>query len=198
MDGAIDDRRHAATSAGWCERWELAWADVAAGLGGVVELVLRPGAGDATFTALLARRGAPPVAVVSNDLAMPTGAASLEIRGDGLWADHVVEEPLVHLSCNLEAFGVEVDTLRDVDASTRGVVVPFGYELDFVTDERGGHAGELGCRVEGIVAVGADTTEVDGAGRRRHTWGDATSAPAAPAHLVDVLRDVLAGGLDLL
>lgn len=200
VESALDDRRHVAgTSAAWHERWELVWADPGAGMGGVVELVFRPSSDVAWFTALLGRRGAPPVVVLSSELTLPASATSLEVRGDGLWADHVVEQPMAHLSCNLEAFGVQPDTLTGLSADVRGVLVPFGYELDFVTDERGGDATDLGCRVEGIALVGADTIEVDGAGRRRHRWGDGPdSAPAGAAHLVDVLRDVVPGGLDLL
>ena len=43
--------------------------------------------------------------VVETDLALPRRFGELELRGSGVWADHICEDPLVHWSYGLEAFG---------------------------------------------------------------------------------------------
>ena len=118
------------------------------------------------------------VTVVDNQVPMPRDPASLELRTDGLWADHTIEDPLVHASCNLEAFGLRVDDPAEMyRAEPRGERVAFGFELDWETN---GEAYlwppitpryEVPCRVSGRVMVGKETLEIDGFGQRDHSWG---------------------------
>ena len=53
------------------------------------------------------------VTVIDNAVPFPTNYESLELRTDGLWADHHVETPLEHFSLGLEAFGVALDDPAD-------------------------------------------------------------------------------------
>lgn len=118
------------------------------------------------------------VTVVDNEVPMPADAGSLELRSDGLWADHVIEDPLVHATCNLEAFGLRVDDPAEMyRTEPRGERVAFGFELDW---ESNGQAYqwppitpryEIPCTVQGRVMIGKETFEVDGFGQRDHSWG---------------------------
>jgi hypothetical protein len=69
------------------------------------------------------------VTVVDNEVPLPTDPQSLELRTDALWADHTIEDPLVHATCNLEAFGLRVDDPAEMYRRTRGERVTFGFEL---------------------------------------------------------------------
>jgi hypothetical protein len=117
---------------------------------------------------------------------MPKSASSLELRHEGLWADHVIEVPNEHMSINLEAFGLSLDDPAEVYHDPRGTVVPFGFELDFITD-RGAYQWppvtpryEIPCRVQGQILVGDERIEFDGWGQRDHSWGAARDWWAMP------------------
>ena len=118
------------------------------------------------------------VTVVDNEVPLPTDPRSLELRTDALWADHTVEDPLVHATCNLEAFGLRVDDPAEMyRPEPRGERVAFGFELDWETN---GEAYmwppitpryEIPCTVHGRVLIGSEEFEVDGFGQRDHSWG---------------------------
>ncbi len=117
--------------------------------------------------------------VIDHEVALPRSATSLEVRHDGLWADHTVETPNEHMSINLEAFGLQLDDPADVYGDARGERVPFGFELDFETD-RAAYLWppvtpryEIPCRVHGEILVGDERIEFDGWGQRDHSWGAA-------------------------
>ena len=148
-----------------------------------VELGLRPTLGDAWFTARLTGPEDRIVVIVDHALAAPR-RPHLEVRAPGLWADHVVEEPLRRWSLGAEAFGValalaEVSGADLLDPSLRGERVPVGWELEWENDDDprwvGAAPGErryvAGCAVTGEVLVGHDRYELDAAGHRSHRWG---------------------------
>lgn len=149
-----------------------------------VEFGLRPGLDDAWFVVRLTGPGTAVVAVVDHGLSLPI-RPHLEIRAPGLWADHVIEEPLRRWSLGLEAFGVavpagEVSDARLLDPDLRGERVAVGWDLEWENDdEPAWDSGEpvpfgysVACLVHGEVLVGVDRFELDTTGSRRHRWGD--------------------------
>ena len=158
--------------------WDFFSEDLS--VGGYVRLGLNPGLQSVWYWACLVGPDRPLVTVVDHDVPLPSSATSLEVRHDGLWADHAVETPLEHMSINLEAFALCVDDPVEMyRPAPRGERVPFGFELDFHTD-RAAYLWppvtpryEVPCRVDGEILVGDERIEFDGWGQRDHSWGAA-------------------------
>jgi hypothetical protein len=116
------------------------------------------------------------VAVFDHEVALPAGR-SLELRAEGLWADHNCEEPLERWSLGLEAFAVGMDDPADAYRGMIGDRVPFGFDLEWETDRGGVYPWigstryEVSCNVHGEILVGDETIEFDGIGQRDHSWG---------------------------
>ncbi|UDY37912.1 DUF7064 domain-containing protein [Dermatobacter hominis] len=164
----------------WNESYYLDWFAEDLSLGGYVRIGFYPNLDRVWYWACLVGPDRPLVTVIEHDIPMPRSASSLEVRSEGLWADHVVETPNEHMSINLEAFGLQLDDPAEVyHPEPRGSRVAFGFELDFHTD-RAAYLWppvtpryEIPCRVEGFVQVGDERIEVDGWGQRDHSWGAA-------------------------
>lgn len=163
----------------WNESYYFDWFSEDGSIGGYVRVGLYPNLDTVWYWACLVGPDRPLVTVVSHDVAMPNAPQSLEIRADGIWADHTVMEPLEFMSLSLEAFGLEVEDPAEMYHDPRGRRVPFGFELDWHTD-RAAYLWppvtpryEIPCRVHGQVMIGTDTIEVDGWGQRDHSWGAA-------------------------
>ncbi|MBV8949832.1 MAG: hypothetical protein JOZ99_03080 [Actinobacteria bacterium] len=181
----IDERRHdpdvapAARGQGaWQESWYFDFATGDA-VGGSVYLLLRPAEHRAWYWASLVQPGHGPVVVHEHDIALPRNA-SLEVRGEGLWAECVCETPLEHWSLGLEAFGVRLDDPLDAFRGELGERLPVGHDLSWeATVEavepapaRCGGRGYLQAgRVEGEVLLGRERIAIDGTGHRVHSWG---------------------------
>ena len=114
--------------------------------------------------------------MIDHEVQIPK-APSLEIRADGLWADHVVETPYEHMTLGCEAFAVGVDDPAEVYGDLRGDRVPFGFDLEWETDRDGLYPWigttryEVSCNVHGEILVGDETIDFDGIGQRDHSWG---------------------------
>lgn len=145
------------------------------------EVGLRPGLGDCWFVARITGPGDMAVVVVDQSLPVPR-PPRLELRAPGLWADHVIEEPLQRWSLGLEAFGVavpleELSAVDLLDPDLRGERTPVGWELEWESTEPaswdpagvGGYS--LKCRVHGEVLIGTERHELEAVGLRRHRWG---------------------------
>lgn len=169
----------------WEEAWTFHWASDDGTAAGLVRLALRPD-GRAWYWAALVGSPRQPVVVVASDVVAP--GRGLEVRAEGLWADHIVETPLDHVSVGCEAFALGLDDLAvAVDDDTRGDLVPFGLDLGWETvgpvgelPPPGAGAGryELACTVHGEVLVGDEVLTVDAKGGRSHRWGpDPWGAP---------------------
>lgn len=178
-----DEHRHAPDPGVelWNESYYLDWFTEDASLGGYIRIGFYPNLNRVWYWACLVGEGRPLVTVVEHDVAMPTSDRLLEVRHDGLWADHAIETPNEHMSANLEAFGLSVDDPAEMytPGGPRGERVPFGFELDWETD-RAGYMWppvtpryEIPCSVHGFVQVGDERIEVDGWGQRDHSWGAA-------------------------
>jgi len=160
----------------WGESWYFDFTDREGTLGGYVRLGLYPNLGVAWYWACLVGEGRPLVTVIDHDVRLPV-APSMEIRADGLWADHTVETPFAHLTLGCEAFAVGVDDPAEVYGDLRGDRVPFGFDLEWETDGEGVYPWpgttryEVSCNVHGEILVGDETIAFDGVGQRDHSWG---------------------------
>lgn len=173
MRPADEGRHPPAAEPGWEEAWSFDWAAPDASVGGAVRLALHPHDGVAWYWGCVVGEGRRPAMVVDHDVRVPAGR-SLEIRAEGLWADHVCETPFDHWTLGAEAFAVALDDPLDAWGQAWGDRVPFGIDLEWETDGAtrpgpGGYA--MPCRVTGRVIVGDEHVEVDGSGWRSHTWG---------------------------
>lgn len=174
-----DERRHPAGAESlWNESYYLDWFQADGSLGGYVRIGFYPNLGRVWYWACLVGPDRELLTVIEHEVPLPAGEQSLELRASGLWADHVVNEPLDRMSSSLEAFGLSVDHPTAVyESSPRGDLIPFGFDLEWETD-RAAYLWppvtpryEIPCRVHGEVLVGTDTIEVDGWGQRDHSWG---------------------------
>jgi hypothetical protein len=171
-----DERRHEpGPEELWNESWYFDFTDAEGRLGGYVRLGFYPNQGTAWYWACLVGEGRPLVTVIDHDVPVPAGR-SLEIRTDGLWADHTVEVPLDHMTLGCEAFAVGLSDPAEAYGAMRGDRVPFGLDLEWETD--GGtypYPGvtryEVPCRVHGEILVGDERIDLDGWGQRDHSWG---------------------------
>lgn len=163
----------------WNESYYLDWFSDDLTLGGYARIGFYPNLGRVWYWACLVGPDRPLITVIDHDVSMPSSPVSLEVRHDGLWADHTVEAPNEHMSINLEAFALSLDDAADVYGDMRGERVPFGFELDFETD-RAAYLWppvtpryEIPCRVHGEILVGDERIDFDGWGQRDHSWGAA-------------------------
>ena len=180
---AADERRHPpGPEPWWNESWYFDFAAADGSLGGYVRLGLYPNQGDhgvAWYWACLVGEGRPLVTVLDHDVAPPAGSGSLEVRAEGLWADHTVEVPFDHMTLGCEAFGLALEDPASVygEGGPRGERVPFGLDLEWSTDGSayasppGTTRYEVPCRVHGDVLVGDERIAFDGLGQRDHSWG---------------------------
>jgi hypothetical protein len=176
---AADEGRHEpGTEALWNESWYFDFMDAAGTFGGYVRVGMYPNLGDAGliwFWACVVGEDRPLVTVIDHTVPIPK--AGIELRHDGLWADHVIEEPLQRWSLGLEAFGAALDDPAETYRGCRGDRTPLGWDLEWITDvetyqwPEGQSRYEVPCRVVGEVLVGDEKVELDGWGQRDHSWG---------------------------
>lgn len=177
---AHDEQRHTPDDTPlWNESYYFDWFAEDLSVGGYARIGFYPNLRRVWYWACLVGPDRPLVTVIEHDVELPRSATSLELRHDGLWADHVVESPHEHMSINLESFGLVLDDPAEVYGDCRGERVPFGFELDFFTD-RAAYLWppvtpryEIPCRVHGQILVGQERIEFDGWGQRDHSWGAA-------------------------
>jgi len=173
-----DESRHDPTAdLLWSESHYLDWFHQDGTLGGYLRVAVLPNLGRTWYWACLVGNDRPLVTVIDHEIPLPSNPNGLELRADGIWADHVVETPLEHFSANLEAFALQMDDPADVYADGWGERVPFGFELEWETDRAAYQwpeiqpRYEIPCRVHGRVLVGDEELEIDGWGQRDHSWG---------------------------
>ena len=178
---ARDEQRHGPDDTElWNESYYFDWFSEDRSLGGYVRIGFYPNLDRVWYWACLVGPDRPLVTVIEHRVPMPRSASSLELRSEGLWADHVVETPNDHMSINLESFALALDDPAEVyRPEPVGERVAFGFELDFDTD--GGAylwppvtpRYEIPCRVHGEILVGDERIAFDGWGQRDHSWGAA-------------------------
>jgi hypothetical protein len=173
------DEAHHPTGDGtwWNESWYFDFTSHDGTIGGYVRIGLYPNRKECWYWACLVGEGRPLVIVVDHEVPPPR-PGSLEVRHEGLWADHTVEVPFDHVTLGCEAFALGVDDPAEVYGPARGDRVPFGLDLewDTVGDPYPYPPGvtryEVSCHVHGEVLVGDERIEVDGPGQRDHSWGE--------------------------
>ena len=174
--GPAAERRHPPGPApDWIESWYFDFALADASLAGYVHLMLVPHARTATYWAAVVGDGRPLLTLRDDeaDLPRPPG---LEVRSQGLWADHVCETPNEHWTIGLEAFAIALDDPEEAVRSERGDLVALGFDLEWEADgepepEQDGY--RQPCGVFGQVLIAAERLDVQAAGYRRHQWGRA-------------------------
>ncbi len=170
-------------TAEWFELFDLLFFSPQGSLGGHLTVLRWPASNQAWYWAAVVRAGQPSAVVVETDLALP--ADSIELRGSGIWADHICEDPLVHWSYGLEAFALALDDPDEAFAApppspgthveVRGERVPLGFDLEWEATDTStvqladgfAHPG----RVHGVILLGADAYDLDGFGVRLRRWG---------------------------
>jgi hypothetical protein len=166
----------------WSESHYLDFASPDGAVGGYVRVARCPhlgagGTGAMWYWACVVGPDRRLVTVIDHDVPIPGREGSLELRHDGLWADHNVEEPLGRLSLGLEAFGMGLDDPADTYHGLRGERTPLGFDLEWETDGIPFRwpdqipRYEIPCRVHGEILVGDERIELDGIGQRDHSWG---------------------------
>lgn len=174
-----DERRHEpGPERLWQESWYFDFVAADGSIGGWVRVGLYPHLGACWYHALVCGPGRPTVAVADQGVPLPRGE-QLELRGDGLWADHAGTHPLERWQVANEAQAVAVDdpaALYRPDGG-RGTPTPMGLDLEWETDGEPYHyvwttRYEIPCRVHGEVVLGRERIEVDGFGQRDHSWGE--------------------------
>ena len=94
-----------------------------------------PRLGGVWYWACLVEPGGPLVTVIDHEVELPRSSSSMELRHDGLWADHVIAGAA-------RADGLQPGGLRSFGSTIplrcihdpRGERVPFGFELEWETD----------------------------------------------------------------
>lgn len=159
----------------WNESWYFDFVAPDGSYGGYARIGLYPNLRTAWYWACVVGPERPTVMVVDHEVPLP--ANTLELRGEGLWADHNCETPLEHWSLGLEAFGVSLEDPADAYRGMVGDRVAVGFDLEWETDGEvfrypaGLDRYEVPCRVHGEVLVGRERLELDGFGQRDHSWG---------------------------
>jgi hypothetical protein len=163
----------------WGESWYFDFATPDATLGGYVRIGVYPNQRVAWYWACVVGEGRPLVTVVDHDV-RPPRPPSLELRAEGLWADHNIETPFDHVSLGCEALALGLDhpaAMYEAHGDPLGDRVPFGLDLEWETDGAayvyppGTTRYEVPCRVHGEVLVGDERIELAGVGERDHSWG---------------------------
>ncbi|MGH9243214.1 MAG: DUF7065 domain-containing protein [Acidimicrobiales bacterium] len=172
-----DERRHPpADDAAWCESFSFEFFS-GDGVGGYVTVTLFPNLGRSWYWAYLVGDGGDgPVAVIDDDVPVPRSPRSLELRTEGLWAEHTCETPLDHWTVGNEASAVRFDDPDEAYGRMRGDLIPLGFDLEWETDgpiqtPPDGLGYAVPCRVHGDVLVGAERLAIAGFGWRDHAWG---------------------------
>ena len=178
-DPADEGRHPPAGERLWGESWYYDFVTTDGATAGYVRVGLYPNLDTLWYWAYLVRPAAahPLVAVIDHDVPIPSAGGSVELRTEGLWADHIVETPLDHVTIGLEAFGVALDRPEAAYGDLRGERIALGFDLEWETDRRLTFAYplttryEISCTVHGEVLVGDERLEIDAIGQRDHSWG---------------------------
>ncbi|MEI7593605.1 MAG: hypothetical protein WCK41_10335 [Actinomycetes bacterium] len=179
--GPVDPRDEGNHPAGpellWNESYYLDFTADDGSIGGYVRVGRYPNLGVIWYWACIVGRDRKLVTVIDNAVPFPKSYESLEIRSDGLWADHHVPEPLERFTLGLEAFGVTLDDPGQTYHGLRGDPTALGFDLEWETDgtpflwpavvDRY----EIPCRVHGEILIGDERIEFEGPGQRDHSWG---------------------------
>ena len=177
VDPADEQTHPAGPELLWNESFYFDFTAADGSIGGYVRIGRYPNLGVIWYWACVVGPDRPLVTVIDNAVPFPSRYDSLELRSDGLWADHHAETPLEHFTLGLEAFGVALDDPAETYHGLRGDRTALGFDLEWDTDGTpfrwpvGLDRYEIPCRVHGEILVGNERIEFEGAGQRDHSWG---------------------------
>ncbi len=161
----------------WAEVWDNWFVIPGEGRGGYVRLTIRPHDGVSWYWAALVGFERELVTVLVDDAPLPRHR-SMELRAPGLWTETTVLTPFEHLTTDLEAFGVAIDTPADVWGDAWGDRVAVGLELDWDTEGDPGPSPVPGTsgyrlvgRTHGEILLDDARWSVEAIGVRDHWWG---------------------------
>jgi hypothetical protein len=168
-----DEQRHEpGPEPDWHEAWWFdAWAPGGAA-GVATALVLFPNARRAWYWAVLVRAGEPLLHAVDLELIAPT--AGLRVRTSGLWADHVCEAPFEQWTVVNELYAVALDDPDEALGRAHGLQAPMAFDLEWYATapaEPGEDGYTQAGEVHGVIELRGGPLELQGLGRRGHTWG---------------------------
>jgi hypothetical protein len=185
MDPREEHPHQPADDPWWGEWWRFDFDSGDPALGGVVRICLLPNQGRAWYWASLVGAGRRPVVVHDDEVPLPR-LGTLELRSEGLWADHIIEVPFEQVTVACEAFGLRLDDPADMDHDPiLGERIPFGLDLEWESEAGSpldaiAPGGELArtdtgyavvCEVHGDVLVADERIAIETAGHRSHGWG---------------------------
>jgi len=174
---AADEARHPPSDdPQWTETWCFEFGTSSAwdggGIGGYAAVTLHPFARRAWYWCALLRTGQPLLHVV--DLEVPLPRIGLELRSEGLWADHICEEPLEQWTVANECMAVALDDPDEAANRAYGVQAPLALDLEWYASGPPIDV-ELGYQqsgeVEGVIELVGSRLEVSAPARRWHRWG---------------------------
>ncbi len=164
----------------WNESWYFDFVNEDATVGGYVRIGLYPNLDTVWYWACLVGVDRPLITVIDHEVPLPSPLPSLELRHDGLAAEHICDEPLERWSLGLESFAIVADQPAQMYHGAKGDLVPFGIDLEWETSgmpfayPQFLTRYEIPCRVRGQVMYGKkkrSTVAFDGVGQRDHSWG---------------------------
>ncbi|MGY6502828.1 MAG: hypothetical protein ACXIVQ_18265 [Acidimicrobiales bacterium] len=181
--GTRDEGPHpAGSSSAWTETWSFRVAAEDGSIAVAVTVVRSPAERRVGYWCAVLGRDRTSTAVLEHDIVAPRDDR-LELRGSGIWADHVCETPFDHWSVGLEAFGLAFEDPADAVGSGRGTPVAMGLDLEW---EDHGDPVDLseaaiddgyGCTgfAHGDLLLDDRTIALSGPGQRMHRWGTGPS-----------------------
>lgn len=110
------------------ESWSFSVTDAQFGLW--VRFALDPRRGTASWWSVVARADQPLLLVRDETLALPT-RKTMEVRGQGLWADLTCHEPMQRWQVNFEGIAVALDDPREVGGAELGHHTPVELEFEW-------------------------------------------------------------------
>jgi hypothetical protein len=173
----------AGEDAWWGDWWWFEFTRPDESLAVQVRIGVLPNQGVVQYWATATGVGRLPVVVLDDEVPVPRRAGSLEIRTEGLWADHIVEVPYEQVTVGCEAFGLRLESVTDLENQpVLGERVPFGLDMEWETvagaapavepgsDDTAGSY-EIPCEAHGLVLVADEEIQLESPGLRRHGWG---------------------------
>jgi hypothetical protein len=174
VDAADEGRHRPDAEQFWNESWYADFVAADGSLAGYMRWGLYPNMGVSWWTTTVVREGAPLLASVNYQLAVPADGLSVT---DGPWSMAI--EP----SGDFGRFRVQSDTPavwhthpRDPFENAPGQPAHLGMDLEWTTDGVPYHyvlttRYEVPCTVRGELRVGDGHIAVEGQGQRDHSWG---------------------------
>lgn len=188
----IEHRHHAAVVEEWIfTSWQ---PDGSAGL--ISGYRLTGGVG--WYWAAFVRRGEPMLHVT--DWSVPPRSDPLLVKSDGLWAEHVCDQPMEQWTVSNETYAIALDSPDDALGAAYGTPTALSWDLEWYATEpmvwidgserarpnEAGGDGHGSYRQDGVVhglvdLPGGAGVEVEEAPARRwHRWGDRLGIVAVP------------------